>query len=366
MTPASYDELRRVIHDVRRRWRLKIALRGIALLVATGLATFVVSAYAMDHFRYEAWAVNAFRVFAYVTLLALAGRFLVLALWGRVSEDRVALYVEEHEPSLQAAVLSAVAVGGKEDAARGEVSRALVERLIEDAVEKCQTVDYGRHVERQGLRRASGLHVEAAALGMAVTILSPAFMRHAAPLLFAPWSVRAASPYAIEVDPGNATVAKGGSQPVTARLKGFESETVELSVRSGPAGDWKRWPMTTEPGMDGFRFVLFALDAPTDYFVEAAGVRSASFHLVGAGVSRPRREDAARRSRLHQRRPRRSAPERDLPQARPRREGHLHRRGLHGDARGGRLRRRARGARVLRERRAREVGGPAPGAREEV
>src|SRR5260221_7989026 len=150
MTHASYDELRRVIHDVRRRWRLKIALRGIALLMATGLATFAVSAYAMDHFRYEAWAVNAFRVFAYVTLLALAGRFLVLPLWGRVSEDRVALYVEEHEPSLQAAVLSAVAVGGKEGAARGEVSRALVERLIEDAVEKCQTIDYGRQVERRG------------------------------------------------------------------------------------------------------------------------------------------------------------------------------------------------------------------------
>ena len=159
----------------------------------------------------------------------------------------MALYVEEHEPSLQAAVLSAVGVGGRENADK-DVSRALVERLIEDAVRKCQTIDYGRHVERQGLRRASGLLAAAAALGMAVTILSPAFMRHAAPFLFAPWNVRAANPYAIEVDPGNATVAKGGSQPVTARLKGFESETVELSVRSGPAGDWKRWPMTTEPG----------------------------------------------------------------------------------------------------------------------
>ena len=156
MTHASYDELRRVIHGVRRRWRLKIALRGIALLVAAGLATFAVSAYAMDHFRYEPWAVNAFRIFAYVTLLGLALRFLVVPLWNRVSEDRVALYVEEHEPSLQAAVLSAVGVGGKEHADK-DVSRALVERLIEDAVRKCQTIDYGRQVERQGLRRASGL-----------------------------------------------------------------------------------------------------------------------------------------------------------------------------------------------------------------
>lgn len=220
MTHANYDELGRVIHAVRRRWRLKVALRGVALLLATGLVTFAVSAYAMDHFRYEPWAVTAFRLFAYLTLAALATRFLVVPLWTRVSEERVALYVEEHEPTLQAAVLSAVDASRKERQARPDLSPALVQRLVEDAVLKCQTIDYGRHVERQGLRRASGLLAGAAAVGMAVTILSPAFLRHAAPFLFTPWRLRAASPYAIDVDPGNTTVARGASQAVTARLRG--------------------------------------------------------------------------------------------------------------------------------------------------
>jgi len=108
MTDTNQGALREVIHAVRRRWRLRIAFRGIAVVAAAGLATLIVSAYAMDHFRYEGWAVASFRVFAYTTLVALAVRFLVIPLWGRVSDDRVALYVEEHEPSLQAAVLSAV------------------------------------------------------------------------------------------------------------------------------------------------------------------------------------------------------------------------------------------------------------------
>ncbi|PYQ47034.1 MAG: hypothetical protein DMF78_24770, partial [Acidobacteria bacterium] len=95
MSHASYDDLRRVIHDVRRRWRLKIALRGAAAVVGVGLLALAASAYAMDHFRYEPWAVTSFRLFAYVTLLALAARFLAVPLWGRVSEERVALYVEE-------------------------------------------------------------------------------------------------------------------------------------------------------------------------------------------------------------------------------------------------------------------------------
>src|SRR5438477_9761007 len=155
MTHATYDALRQVIHDVRRRWRLKVALRGAAIVLAASLATVAASALALDHFRYEPWAVSSLRAFAWVTLAALAMRFLVLPLWGRVSEERVALYVEEHEPSLQAAVLSAVEVGPRVD--RPDVSPALVQRLIENAIEKCQTIDYGRQVERQGLRRASGL-----------------------------------------------------------------------------------------------------------------------------------------------------------------------------------------------------------------
>ncbi|HUG55214.1 MAG TPA: hypothetical protein VMR21_16525, partial [Vicinamibacteria bacterium] len=291
MSQPSYDELRQVIRSVRRRWRLKVALRGAALVLAAGLVTIAVSAYAMDHFRYEPWAVTGFRLFAYLTLAALTVRLLVLPLWGRVTEDRVALYVEEHEPSLQAAVLSAVAAGrhGQED--RPDLSRALVQRLVETAIQKCQTIDYGRQVERRGLRRASGLLAAAAALGMAVAILSPAFLRHAAPFLFAPWSVRAASPYAIDVEPGHATVPRGGNQTVTARLRGFEAEAVELSVRSGPEAEWKRWPMTPDAAAEGFQFVLFGLDAASDYFVESGGVRSPQFRLDVADLPHVKRVD---------------------------------------------------------------------------
>jgi hypothetical protein len=292
VSETRYDELRRVIRDVRRRWRLKVALRGAAIVVATGLLAFGVSAYAMDHFRYEPWAVTSFRLFAYVALLALAARFLVLPVWGRVSDERVALYLEENEPSLQAAVLSAIERGGDAGAPeRPDLSRALVARLVETAIAKCQTIDYGRPVERPGLRRASALLAAAAVLGMATAILSPAFLRHAAPFLLAPWSVGAASPYAIEVDPGNATVPRGASPTVTARLAGFQAEAVELAMRSGPATDWKRWPMTADEASSGFRFVLFDLDAGTDYFVEANGVRSSVFRIEVADLPYVKRID---------------------------------------------------------------------------
>jgi hypothetical protein len=291
MSQVGYDELRRVIRGVRRRWRLKVALRGAAIVVAAFLLALAVSAYAMDHFRYEPWAVTSFRLFAYLALVALATRFLVLPLWGRVPDERVALYLEENEPSLQAAVLSAVEVGREGRAERPDRSPALVARLVETAIVKCQTIEYGRPVERRGLRRASALLAGAGALGMLAAILSPAFLRHAVPFILAPWSVRAASPYAIEVDPGHATVPRGGSQTVTARLVGFDAEKVEVAVRSGPATDWKRWPMTADEAARGFRFVLFGLDAASDYFVEAGGVRSPQFRLDVADVPYVKRID---------------------------------------------------------------------------
>ena len=292
MSQTGYDELRNVIRGVRRRWRLKVALRGAAVVLAAGLGALAVSAYAMDYFRYEPWAVTSFRLFAYVALLALATRFLVLPLWGRVSDERVALYLEENEPSLQAAVLSAVEAGREgRPVNRLDHSPALVQRLVATAVEKCQTIEYGRPVERRGLRRASTLLASAAALGMVVAILSPAFLRHAAPFLLSPWSVRAASPYAIEVDPGHATIPRGGTQAVTARLHGFDAEEVEVAVRSGPGPDWKRWPMTADEAARGFRFVLFGLETGSDYFVEAGGVRSAQFRIEVADVPYVKRID---------------------------------------------------------------------------
>ena len=66
--------------------------------------------------------------------------------------------------------------------------------------------------------------------------MGPTFLRDGARLLLAPWrSAEAAQPYAIAVLPGNVTVAKGGDQEVSATLRGFTAEGVQLAVRRGAA-----------------------------------------------------------------------------------------------------------------------------------
>jgi hypothetical protein len=116
--------------------------------------------------------------------------------------------------------------------------------------------------------------------------VSPGFLRYGASLLLNPLrSAQAASPYAIQVQPGTVDVARGADQLVTAVLSGFESEEIEIAMKpegEGGEGEWKRWPMTLDEAEGHYAFMMFDLDTTTEYFVEAHGVRSELFRI---GVS---------------------------------------------------------------------------------
>ena len=280
------DEILRAIRHVRNRWRLRLALRGAAVLAAAALGTLLASSWGLELFRFDPAAIVAFRVVTYAALLACGWWLFIRPISRRVSDERVALYIEEHAPELQATVLSAV-----EESRRGARERAadhspeLVRRLIESAVRQIRDIDMGRHVERRRLWRSSGL---VAAAGVAAALLftfGPAYLRHGVNALLTPMgSVQAASPYSIEVAPGDATVARGADQAITARLVGFEAEDVNLLLRSG--GDsFDRLPLIPVLTEDGavaagrFEVLLFDLQEPVDYFVESIGVESPAYRL---------------------------------------------------------------------------------------
>src|SRR3954467_6013235 len=147
----SASELVAIIHEVRRRWRMKLALRGALGVVGLGVLVLLVSAYGLESWRFTAGSIIAFRVVVALAFTGLIGYLLVRPLMRRASDEQVALYLEEHEPSLQAAIISAVEAG---NASGGSpFSATLVRRLVESAVDKVREVDGGRRVERAPVRR---------------------------------------------------------------------------------------------------------------------------------------------------------------------------------------------------------------------
>ena len=297
----TYGELMSVIRRVRARWRVKVALRGLVMVAVAGFVAFAMSVWGMDYFLYSERAVQIFRWLTYVALIGLAVRLLVAPLVQRVSKQQVALYVEEHEPTLRASVLSAVELGPVQHGSPRDTERVspeLQRRVLEEAIERCQNSGFASRIERGSLRRFSAALAGVAGAGMAAVLLSPAFLQHGAMLLFAPWRAAAAdNPYQLRVGPGNVTVARGSDQLISAAVLGFDPERVDVELRpldaSGNAqGDWQQWPMNrvnAEIDLDAdlmigdvrasHDFIALNLRADTDYYVDASGVRSPIYRI---------------------------------------------------------------------------------------
>src|SRR5687768_8408492 len=108
VSTADRSELTSIIREIRKRWRLKLAVRGAAFVVGGFLLTLLLSAYALETLRFSPGSIIAFRVAMVMIFGALAGYFFVLPQWRRVTDEQVALYLEECEPSLETAILSAL------------------------------------------------------------------------------------------------------------------------------------------------------------------------------------------------------------------------------------------------------------------
>ena len=268
-------EIRRIVGRVRRRWRVKLLLRGLALTMAGALLTFLLSASSLEVLRFQPEAVTTFRVVLWLVVAGFLARWVAWPLLRPISDDRVALYLEEHEPSLKSGVLTAVETVRPGAPARTELLEAVVER----AVERCRRIDHGKSIERSAIRRSSGALGGLALASFALVFLGPGFFRHASSALFFP--ARAAetvNPYSVSVSPGDTTISRNSDLVVSAVLRGFDSDDVVLFMREAGESGWSVMPMIAT-GTGAFDGLLLNVADETRYYVESSGVRSGTFTL---------------------------------------------------------------------------------------
>jgi hypothetical protein len=274
MESFEYRRLQAILRRVRLRWRLKVLLRGLALLLAATIVTVLAASWGVDAASYRPWVVLLLGLFSYGAIGYAIYRFVIRPLSRRVTDRQVALYVEENA-ELRAALLSAVEFGAMHGAGiADDVSPQFVAKVVEDAVRRGRRIDYGKEVETVELRRV-GMYLAIAAVTVAaVLFVNPAFLRHGLPALFRPFAgAEVETPYSIGIQPGSLDVARGSDQVISAGLVGFTADAVELSYRVGE-GEWRRDPMAANAETGRHEFLLFRVDGDVEYFVEAAAVRS--------------------------------------------------------------------------------------------
>src|SRR5262245_5684057 len=266
-----------VIRNVRNRWRLRLALRGAVVVAAGTILALLLSASGLESFRFSAGAIIAFRVLSVAVFVGLLFYGLVWPLRRRVTDAQVAMYLEECDPTLEAAIISAVeatADGGSPDH-----SPRLVEKLVEQAIEQCRAVERGSVVDRAATKRHSISLAAIAAITALIIALGPAYLRQGlSALLIISRSAEAASPYSIEVTPGSTKVPRGADQAIRAKLVGFSAKDAAVLMRTAPGAPFERVPLVPATGAGNdvptFEGMLFRLDKQTDYYVESNGVRS--------------------------------------------------------------------------------------------
>jgi hypothetical protein len=275
----SRKSLTAAIRSVRNRWRLRLFLSGLTIVLGAALVVLLAGAWVMQRFRFDPSAVTAVRIGSWLAIAAIAVRFLVLPLLRRASDTQVALYLEEHDPTLEAMVLSAVESTAP-DTPDSALSQHLVARLVDRAVARTKAVGTGTGLEGRSitfsLASIAGIVVVAAlTLG-----IGPSFLRSGARFIAAPWtSAEEARPYYIVVDPGNVEVARGGGQVIRARLHGFDADEAQIAVQRGADSAWTHIPLMASRDSAAFEIRLFDLVQRTAYYVEANGVRSPVYHL---------------------------------------------------------------------------------------
>ncbi len=272
-----------VIHQIRRRWRYKLMVRGAVGVLGLGALALVLSAFGLESWRFSPASIVSFRIFVAVALVSLIAWFIVRPLLWRVSDEQVALYLEEHEPSLQAELISAIEASRLADSDHSPHSKVLVQRLVQSAVAKCEAIDWGKNVERQPLRRHAATFAVVALAAIALFSIGPNFLRHGLSAIFVlSRSVQAAAPYRIDVAPGNASVPRGVDQTITATLAGFDADQASLMIRKAPDAPFERLPLVRSENSNEsnkYEGMLFDLAGPIDYFVEAEGVKSPTYTL---------------------------------------------------------------------------------------
>lgn len=267
----EFRELVEVVGKVRQRWRTKLAMRGLAVAAIIFVLAFFGSIYAIGEYHFAPVAILTARITLAVLFVGLMIGLVLLPLWKRVSDDQVALYLEEKEPSLRSVLISSLDAGRATDG----VSPALARRTIETAVARVRSIEAGKKVERKSLSRSGATVLAAALAALLVFALSPDLMKESARALFMGLrSAEAAGAMRVSIQPGDASIPRGADLPISAELVGFAAQEAVLYVRLEGDAEYERMPMIPREDRSGFELRLFNLATPAEYYVEAQGVQS--------------------------------------------------------------------------------------------
>lgn len=270
----GYTELQARVLAARRVWKRTLFWTGCAIAIV-GLIAILAGAAIIDLLMPLPHSV---RIGLLVGIVVAAGyllyRYLIQPLRVKLTPHDVALNVERKHRDLEDRLVSALQFGEVET--EDPIKSHLLQRLVTDAVERTEGIDFKATVDKRKKRKHVGIAVAVFAGCALLALIFPTELNTSLNRLLSPWEkTEPVFATKLTVDPGNARILRGRSLAINLEVTGKSADKARLVyTKQVPAVDTE--PQRQEIDMvriEGekrrFGYEIFNINENMEYYVAA-------------------------------------------------------------------------------------------------
>ena len=285
----GYAALQARVLAARRVWKRTLFWTGCAIALI-GLIAILAGAAIVDLLMPLPGSV---RIALLIGVIGAVGyllyRYLIQPLRVKLTPHDVALNVERKHQDLEDRLVSALQFGEVET--EDPIQSHLLQRLVTDAVERTEDIDFKATVDKSKKRKHVGIAVAALAVCTLIALIFPTELNTSLNRLLSPWE-KTEPVYTTKliVEPGNARILRGRSLAINLEVTGKAADKARLIyTKRDPAADTTHLP-SASGGIQGghqeidmvrikgekrkFGYELFNINENMEYYVTANGTES--------------------------------------------------------------------------------------------
>jgi len=271
---TDYGKLAAQLAKVRRAWKVRRALGGLAIVLLESLGLFTLIVLADWLYQPSPPVRTSLFILGVAAVAALVYKHMLAHVFRRIPDEQLALYVEEHRKEFQGALMTAAEFGRGRDLAPGQAR--MIAAVLAAATRRAEGVNLKGIASLRRFRK----YAVAAAILLAVygglCVLFPQSVGHHASRVLAPWRLMpedlpagggpgagvqeaAKPPITFTLSKTNVRLPRGGQLDLEAVLSRAPAGPVVLHFRpsaEGAAGRWRDMPMKEIDKLNGFAAVL--------------------------------------------------------------------------------------------------------------
>jgi hypothetical protein len=291
-TREGYAALQARVLAARRVWKRTLFWTGCAIGIV-GLIAILAGAAIVDLLMPLPSSIRLVLLLGIIgTVGYLLYRYLIQPLRVKLTSHDVALNVERQHQDLEDRLVSALQFG--EEETDDPIKSHLLERLVTDAVERTEEIDFKATVDKSKKRKHIGIAVATLAVCALIALIFPTELNTSLNRLLSPWEkTEPVFTTKLTVEPGNARILRGRSLAINLEVTGKAADKARL-VYTKEDSTTDTEPQRQEIDMmqiEGkkrkFGYEIFNINENMGYYVTANGTESERYTIEVFDMPKP-------------------------------------------------------------------------------